>query len=76
MRAALRTTKPRTVARCVARAACPPPNPVARQTESDKPLPPCSPEAEKTLDESSLRALLAVFELLDQWDLEENDDEE
>ena len=60
MRAAIRTNKPRAIVQC----GC-----------SDDRLPPCLPEAERTLDEVSLRALLTLFELLDRWDLEAKDHE-
>ena len=72
MRAVARTVVPSVPRGC--EVASPPPSPLARQADSD--IPPCLPEPESVLDESSQRALLALFELLDRWELEENNDEE
>jgi hypothetical protein len=60
MGAAIRTNKPRTIVQC----GC-----------SGDRLPPCLPEADRILDEASLRSLLTLFELLDRWDLEAEDHE-
>lgn len=60
MGAAIRTNKPTAIVQC----GC-----------SDDRLPPSVPEAARTLDEASLRTLLALFELLDRWDREAKDHE-
>lgn len=60
MGAATRTNKPTAIVQC----GC----------SADRP-PTCLPEAERTLDEVSLRTLLSLFELLDRWDREAKDHE-
>ena len=60
MAAVIRTNKPTAIVQC----GC-----------SDDRMPPCLPEAERTLGEASLRTLLTLFGLLDQWDLEAKDHE-